>query len=66
MTTRQELYQLIDQVPVEELDTVASLVVPFTNSERPPLPQSLGMGDSGRGDVSERADEVLRETGFGQ
>ena len=34
--------------------------------QQPPLPVSLGMGHSGRGDVSERVDELLAESGFGE
>ena len=33
--------------------------------QQPPLPVSLGMGHSGGG-VSERVDELLAESGFGE
>ena len=31
-----------------------------------PMPKSIGIVNSGRGDLSERVDEYLAETGFGE
>ncbi|MFJ5301972.1 hypothetical protein [Streptomyces sp. NPDC088350] len=35
-------------------------------ASRPARPSFIGMGRSGHSDTSARADEILRETGFGE
>lgn len=67
MTTREELHEMLDLVADDALEVAAmrlrSLIERETKPERPPF---IGMGRSGRGDLSTRADEILRETGFGE
>ncbi|MFE7977450.1 hypothetical protein [Streptomyces shenzhenensis] len=67
MTTREELHALIDRVPDDDIDTVAQSLRPFVEeTSRPARPAFIGMGRSGHSDTSARADEILRETGFGE
>lgn len=56
MTSREELHQLL---------RLASSLYQDEDSRRWALPAFVGMGDSGRSDVSERVDEILGE-GFGK
>lgn len=65
MTTRDDLYHLVDRIDPDHLDVAAVALRPYAE-QQPPLPVSLGMGHSGRGDVSERVDELLAESGFGE
>jgi hypothetical protein len=67
MTSKEQLKALVDDLPEEqaaELLRVASelFTVP---GQRVPLPAFVGIGDSGRDDVSERVADHLRE-GFGR
>jgi hypothetical protein len=67
MTTREELHALIDRVPDDDIETVAQSLRPFIGpASRPARPAFIGMGRSGHSDTSARADEILRETGFGE
>ena len=67
MTTREELHALIDRVPDDDLDAVVQTLRPFIGpASRPTRPSFIGMGRSGHSDTSARADEILRETGFGE
>jgi hypothetical protein len=67
MTTREELYALIDRVPEDDIENVAQSLRPFIgHAARPARPSFIGMGHSGHSDTSARADEILRETGFGE
>ncbi|MDT9699278.1 hypothetical protein [Streptomyces sp. P17] len=67
MTTREELHALIDRVPEDDIESVAQSLRPFIGpAARPARPSFIGMGRSGHSDTSERADEILRETGFGE
>ncbi|QNP73065.1 hypothetical protein IAG44_28965 [Streptomyces roseirectus] len=67
MTTREELHALIDRVPDDDIDAVAQSLRPFIGpAGRPGRPAFIGMGRSGHSDTSTRADEILRETGFGE
>jgi hypothetical protein len=67
MTTREELHALIDRVPDDDIDAVARSLRPFIEQpSRPARPAFIGMGHSGYADTSARADEILRETGFGE
>jgi hypothetical protein len=65
MTTRDDLYHLVDRVDPGHLDAAAAALRPYAG-QQPALPTSLGMGHSGRGDISERVDELLAESGFGE
>ena len=66
MTTRDDLHHLVDCIDAGELNAAEVALRPYAEHLQPPLPASLGMGHSRRGDLSERADELLTETGFGQ
>jgi hypothetical protein len=65
MTTRDDLYHLVDRIDPGHLDAAAAALQQYAGQE-PPLPASLGMGHSGRSDLSERADELLAESRFGE
>lgn len=70
MTAKEQLQQLVAGFGEEQasraLGLLESLVgeLPDRRHSRP-LPAFVGIGDSGRADVSERADELLAE-GFGR
>lgn len=67
MTRRDELHALIDRVQDDGIDAVVQSLRPFIErAERPSRPAFIGMGHSGHSDTSTRADEILRETGFGE
>ncbi|MDI3423293.1 hypothetical protein [Streptomyces luteolus] len=67
MTTREELREMIDLVADDDLDVAAMRLKPLIQSEPPrERPRFIGMGRSGYSDTSERVDEILRETGFGE
>lgn len=71
MTTREELHELIDALGPAELAEVAEVVRCLAVFERRlqpvgGVPASLGIGHSGRGDLSARTDELLAEGGFGR
>jgi hypothetical protein len=60
------LISLVENLPDEQADELLWLatelyVVP---GQRRPLPAFVGIGDSGRSDVSDRADDLLAD-GFG-
>jgi hypothetical protein len=65
MTTRDDLYHLVDRIDPGHLDAAAAALRLYAG-QQPPLPQSLGLGRSGHSDISERADELLAESGFGE
>jgi hypothetical protein len=67
MTTRDELRAMIDRVPDDEIEAVAQSLRSFLeHAPQPARPAFIGMGHSGHSDTSARADEILRETGFGE
>lgn len=70
MTTRDELHELIDALDPARLDEAAAVLRELGEGLGPHaatgMPASLGLGNSGRGDLSERADELLEDGGFGQ
>jgi hypothetical protein len=66
MTTRDDLHRMVDHIDRDHLDAAAAALEPYAEQQQPPLPASLGLGHSGRGDLSERVDELLAESGFGQ
>jgi hypothetical protein len=66
VTSRDKLINLVENLPEEQADELLRLatdlfVVP---DQRQPLPAFVGIGDSGRSDVSERVDDLLAD-GFG-
>lgn len=65
MTTRDDLYHLVDRIDLVHLDAAAEALRLYAGRQ-PAMPASLGMGHSGRGDLSEHADELLAESGFGE
>ncbi|MCC3770507.1 hypothetical protein [Streptomyces sp. UNOC14_S4] len=67
MATREELHALIDRLSDEEIEAAAQSLRPLiARASRLTRPAFIGMGRSGHSDTSERADEILRETGFGE
>jgi hypothetical protein len=67
MTTREELHALIDRLPDDGIEAVVQTVLPLIEGRpRRTRPGFIGMGHSGHSDTSARADEILRETGFGE
>ena len=70
MTAKEQLQQLVAGFGEEQASRALGLLEPLVG-ELPdrrlprPLPAFVGIGDSGRTDVSQRADELLAE-GFGQ
>jgi hypothetical protein len=66
MTTRDDLHRMVDHIGGGHLDAAAAALEPYAGQRQPPLPASLGLGRSGRGDISERVGEFLAESGFGQ
>ncbi|HET6908396.1 MAG TPA: hypothetical protein VFH54_03575 [Mycobacteriales bacterium] len=70
MTPKERLHLLVDKLADEQAERVLALLESVAAAGAAPsgvrvLPKSLGFGDSGRSDVSERVDEVLAE-GFGR
>lgn len=70
MTTKERLHRLVDELADEQADRALVLLESVTGpspavSRHRAIPRSLGIGRSGRTDVSERVDEVLAE-GFGR
>jgi hypothetical protein len=62
VTSRDKLLQLVESLPDELLRlAMERYVLP---AQRQPLPAFVGIGDSGRSDVSERVDDLLAN-GFG-
>lgn len=66
VTSKEKLRLLVDSLPDEQADELLRLATDLyaTPEPHPPLPAFVGMGASGRSDVSERADEFL--DGFGR
>ncbi|MFI0742426.1 hypothetical protein ACH4PU_30770 [Streptomyces sp. NPDC021100] len=60
---REELHELVNGLPPEKLEEAVAALREVLG---PVLPRSLGMGHSGRSDLSERADDLLGEDGFGR
>ena len=70
MTAKEQLQQLVAGFGEEQASRALGLLEPLAGElpdRRAPrgLPAFIGIGDSGRTDVSERADELLAE-GFGR
>lgn len=66
MTSRNKLINLVENLPEEQADELLRLATELYSvlDQRRPLPAFVGIGDSGRSDVSERADDLLSD-GFG-
>ncbi len=67
MTTRADLYRLVDQLRPETLDEAAAMLrqyAPVSSSE-PPYPASVGMMTDGPADLATNVDDYLSE-GFGR
>jgi hypothetical protein len=63
VTSKERLWALVEGLPeaqAEELLRVARDLFEVPG-ERQPLPAFVGIGDSGRSDVSERVDDLLGE-----
>lgn len=70
MTTKEQLHRLVDELGEEQAGHALVLLKTVTESRptsknRRRVPASLGIGDSGRGDLSEHVGEALAE-GFGR
>jgi hypothetical protein len=67
VTSKERLLQLVDRLPEEHVDELFRIASDLyaVPEQRRPLPAFVGIGDSGRADVSERADELMREA-FGR
>jgi hypothetical protein len=66
VTSRDKLINLVENLPEEQADELLRLATELFSvpDQRRPLPAFVGIGDSGRSDVSERVDELLSD-GFG-
>jgi hypothetical protein len=70
MTAKEQLQQLVADLGEEQALRALELLGPLVqdgpeHQEAPRLPKFVGIGDSGRSDLSERVDELLVE-GFGR
>lgn len=68
MTAKEQLHHLVDGLgegQAEDLLRLATSLYILPVQRSRPLPTFVGMGDSGRGDVSERVDEILGQN-FGR
>jgi hypothetical protein len=66
VTSRDKLLELVERLPEEQVDELLRLAMERYSlpAQREPLPAFVGIGDSGRSDVSERVDDFLAN-GFG-
>jgi hypothetical protein len=66
VTSKEKLRLLVEGLPDEQADELLRLATDLyaAPEPRPPLPAFVGIGASGRSDVSERADDMLE--GFGR
>jgi hypothetical protein len=66
MTAKERLREIIDGLDDEQAERALSALgaVPVQRAARP-QPRSLGHGAGGRGDLSEKVDDILAE-GFGR
>jgi hypothetical protein len=66
VTSRDKLLELLENLPEEQVDELLRIATEryVLPGQRQPLPRFVGIGDSGRSDVSERVDDFLAN-GFG-
>jgi hypothetical protein len=66
VTSKERLRLLVNSLPDDQADELLRLATDlYTSAEpHPPLPAFVGIGASGRSDISERADDFL--DGFGR
>jgi hypothetical protein len=66
VTSRDKLLELVENLPEEQVDELLRLAMEryILPGQRQPLPAFVGIGDSGRSDISERVDDFLAN-GFG-
>jgi hypothetical protein len=66
VTSRDKLLELVENLPEEQVDELLELAMERYSllGQRQSLPAFVGIGDSGRSDVSERVDDFLAD-GFG-
>lgn len=66
VTSRDKLLQFVERLPEEQADELLRLAMEryVLPDQRQPLPAFVGIGDSGRSDVSERVGDFLAH-GFG-
>jgi len=66
VTSRDKLMELVERLPEEQAEALLRLALEryVLPGRRQPLPAFVGIGDSGRSDVSERVDDFLAH-GFG-
>jgi hypothetical protein len=67
VTSKERLHELVEGLPDDHADELLRLVTDLyaVPEQRCPLPGLVGIGDSGRTDVSNRTDELLGD-GFGR
>jgi hypothetical protein len=70
VTMKERLHRLVDELAGEQVDRALALLETVTGEQpaagqRRVVPASLGVGASGRSDLSERVDEMLAD-GFGR
>jgi hypothetical protein len=69
VTTKEQLHRLVDTLADDQVERalllLESITVPTAVAAKRRLPASLGIGESGRADVSQRVDEMLAG-GFGR
>ena len=70
VTSKEQLQQLVAHLGEEQALRALGLLEPLRaelpeHKQAPRLPEFVGIGDSGRSDISERVDELLAE-GFGR
>jgi hypothetical protein len=67
MTSRDKLIELVEGLPDDQAAELLELATQLyvLPTQRRPLPAFVGIGDSGRTDVSERVDDLLGD-GFGR
>lgn len=66
VTSKDRLLNLVEHLPEEQADELLRLAIERYGlpGQRRPLPAFVGIGDSGRSDISEHVDDLLAD-GFG-
>lgn len=67
MTSKNQLLRLVEQLPEDQADELLQLATERYGvpDQRRPMPAFVGIGESGRSDISERVDDLLAD-GFGR